>query len=53
MEQVLQQLILVVEVVHLNDECVNFLDFMYHVQMLLCLDCVQDSLGLFAKFWQL
>ena len=52
-KQILQELILVIEVVHLDDESVNFLDLVHHVQVLLCLDGVEDPLGFFAELWQL
>ena len=45
-EQLLEQLVFVVEVLHFDDERVNFLDFMNHVKVLLGLDGVQNSFAL-------
>jgi len=51
-EQLLQQLVLVVVVVQLNDERVDLLDLVEHVQVLLSLDCVQDPLRILTQLGQ-
>ena len=51
-EQLLQQLVLVVEVLHLDYQRVDLLDFVHHVEVLLCLDGVQNPLALLGELGQ-
>lgn len=51
-EQLLQQLILVVEVLHFDDQRVDLLNFVHHVEMLLCLDGVQNPFALLGELGQ-
>jgi hypothetical protein len=53
LEEWLQYLVLVVKVIHFDDECVDLLDLMHQVQVLLGLDGIQNSLGLLAELWKL
>lgn len=53
LEEGLKDLILVVKVVHLDDESVDLLDLVHHVQVLLRFDGVHDPLGLLAELWEL
>lgn len=52
MEELLQKLILVVVVIEFDDESVDLLDLVKHIQMLLCLDGVQDALCVLAQLRQ-
>ena len=51
-EELLQKLIFVVVVIKFDDKSVDLLDFMKHIQMLLCLYRVQDTLCVLAQFRQ-
>jgi hypothetical protein len=49
MKKLLQQLILIVEIIHFYDQSINFLNFVNHTEMLLCLDGIEDSLTFLGK----
>lgn len=53
MEKALEYLVLVVEIVHLDDERVYFLNLVDHVQVLLRLDRVQYPFRLLTQLWEL
>lgn len=52
-EELLEKLVFVIVIIEFDDEGVNLLDFVKHVQMLLGFDRVEDALGVLAQLWQL
>ena len=53
MEELLEKLVLVIVIVKFDDEGVNLLNLVKHVQVLLGFYCVEDSLRVFAQLRQL
>jgi hypothetical protein len=49
----LQQLVLVIKIVHFNDQSINFLDLVNHMKMLLRLDGIEDSFAFLRKLGKL
>lgn len=53
MEELLEKLVLVIVIVKFDDEGVDLLNLVKHVQVLLSFYCVEDSLRVFAQLRQL
>jgi hypothetical protein len=51
-EQLLQQLVLVVEVLHFDYQRIDLLNFVHHVEMLLCFDGIQNPFALLGELGQ-
>ena len=50
-EELLEKLVFVIVIIEFDDEGVNLLDFVKHIQMLLGFDRVEDALGVLAQLW--
>ena len=52
-EELLEKLVFVIVIIEFDDEGIDFLNFVKHVQMLLGFDRVEDALGVLAQLRQL
>lgn len=53
MEELLQELVFIIVIIEFDNESVDLLDLVKHIQMLLCLYSVQDAFCVLAQFRQL